>query len=50
MESESEVESEVEVVEVPEVVVKRPRGLPWKVAEETEPTEPKKGVDLELYQ
>ena len=40
MESESEIE--VEVVEVPEVVVKRPRGRPRKAVVETEPHEPKK--------
>ena len=40
MESESEIE--VEVVEVPEVVVKRLRGRPRKAVVETEPQEPKK--------
>ena len=37
-----ESESEVETVEVPEVVVKRPRGRPRKAVVETEPKEPKK--------
>ena len=40
MESESKIG--VEVVEVPEVVVKRPRGRPRKAVVETEPQEPKK--------
>ena len=40
MESESEIE--IEVVEVPEVVVQRPRGRPRKAVVETEPQEPKK--------
>ena len=39
---ESESETEVEVVEAPEVVVKRPSGRPRKAAVETEPKEPKK--------
>ena len=37
-----ESESEIEIVEVPEVTVKRPRGRPRKAVVETEPQEPKK--------
>ena len=37
-----ESESEIEIVEVPEVIVKRPRGRPRKAVVDTEPQEPKK--------
>ena len=37
-----ESESEIETIELPEVVVKRPRGRPRKAVVETEPQEPKK--------
>ena len=36
------MESESLIPEAPEVIVKRPRGRPRKVVEETEPKEPKK--------
>ena len=37
-----ESESEIEIVEVTEIVVRRPRGRPRKAVVETEPQEPKK--------
>ena len=37
-----ESESAIEIVEVPQVIVKRPRGRPRKAVVETEPQEPKK--------